>query len=151
MTNVGRALTIGILLILLWGCEMLRLKDPGMVLYSAFTQTSALHLPSLQPKLLQNQSVIDRWNALNPASIRDPAWKTLNVLTFSSNPGQPEAGYEPGTNFLRLETVDWTTHRAPLRLTPDNGTPTARLLQTRYHHRDNPGLWQEIRHKPTQT
>ncbi len=116
-----------ILVGVLTGCEMMRLKDPGMVLYSPFTQTSALHLPPLQSQLLADKAFLDRWNGLNPRTISDPAWKTLHVLTFSPDPTQPEAGYESGTNFLRLETIDWTSHQTPLNLNPEEGAPRERL------------------------
>lgn len=127
MKALRSSLVLVALLSVVTGCEMMRLNDPGMVLYSPFTQTSALHLPALQSRLLTDKAFLDRWNALDPKTIQDPAWKTLHILTFRPDPVTPEEGYEPGTNFLRLETIDWTSHQTPLSLNPEEGPPTQRL------------------------
>ena len=127
MKPLCHSLVLVALLSVVTGCEMMRLKDPGMVLYSPFTQTSALHLPPLQSQLLSDKAFLDQWNALDPKTIPDAAWKTLHVLTFRPDPVTPGKSYEPGTNFLRLETIDWTSHQTPLNLKPEEGSPTQRL------------------------
>ena len=135
-------LVLVVLISVIAGCEMMRLNDPGMVLYSPFTQTSALHLPALQSKLLTDKAFLDRWNALDPKTIQDPAWRALHVLTFRPDPEIPSEGYESGTNFMRLETIDWPTHQVPFNLIAEDGTPSERLnraIHTLIHEIDRAG------------
>lgn len=114
------------------GCELTRLEDPGMIRYSPLSETSAMQLPPLDSVILSSHHATFHveWARHSPTAITNPLWNRLHVLTFGEDTVTPTRTYQPGTNFLRLQTVNWTEAdkgSAGFDMSPAKDQPEARL------------------------
>lgn len=110
MNGLIRILCVALTVSTVTGCELKRLKDPGMIRYSPLSETSAMQLPPLDSVILSSHHAMFHveWAKHSPTAITNPLWNTLHVLTFREDTETPSRTYKPGTNFLRVQTVDWT-------------------------------------------
>ena len=110
MNGLIRMLCVVLTVSTVTGCELKRLKDPGMIRYSPLSETSAMQLPPLESVILSSHHAMFHveWARHSPTAITNPLWNTLHVLTFREDTVAPSRTYKPGTNFLRLQTVNWT-------------------------------------------